>query len=521
MNRAQMSEQTGFSSASKASARDDDAAPRRERPATNWGGNVSLTQARELREPSSVAAVAELVAAAAAGPAVTPVRAIGAAHSASTILQTRGVLLRLRRLQRIRPVDPRRCRSDVAAERLFEVDAGVSVRALNEFLARRGLTLPMTGAFTGMTYVGAVSTATHGSGIDHPPMCAQLRAVTVVDGTGRVLRIEPRDGCSTSSGHARAEPRCTLIQDDRWFRSVAVGLGCAGVITSVTIEAVPALYLEERRTRTSWRDVRETLTRVDANSGHPRDLRGSYSYEFVVNPYRLPRRRERTAVVKRRVRSTSCTCPAGATPPEGFRVNKSLVRAVDLLANRMRIRSIIPRSIEGALRQIPTRGARWGPAHELLGGVAELPRGYSIELALPMEAVTRALDTLIDVLEDARARDGWMLSGWMAVRFVAGARAYMAMSAGDEPRCFVEFLTLASNRHIGGLFERLTEVGLSLGARPHWGQHLATPIQGLARLYPDYPAWRRVIDEINSTRVFDGPFLRGLSAAQQRDQESA
>jgi hypothetical protein len=55
-----------------------------------------------------------------------------------------------------------------------------------------------------------------------------------------------------------------------------------------------------------------------------------------------------------------------------------------------------------------------------------------------------------------------------------------------------------------------------LGGRPHWGQvNTLTASDGLLdSMYPRYPDWLRVHNELNSSGVFDSPFTErvGISA---------
>ena len=152
------------------------------------------------------------------------IRAIGAAHSWSDVTRSDDLVIDLRRLDRI---EINRGGPGVAT---ITVGAGCRIETILEALAVHGLTLPTVGAIMKQTIAGAISTGTHGSGassLSHYVRAVRLatydphtREPTVID-----LHVDGRD-------HSRLQAaRC--------------GLGCLGVIVSVTLACVGAYEVEE------------------------------------------------------------------------------------------------------------------------------------------------------------------------------------------------------------------------------------------------------------------------------------
>jgi FAD/FMN-containing dehydrogenase len=126
--------------------------------------------------------------------------------------------------------------------------AGISVAELNMYLEPRGRSLATSGASNGQTFVGAMSTCTHGSAIDHPAIQGHVRAIQLIPAPDRNLWIEPASNRVTD-GRLAAELGATVVADDALFAAALVALGALGVIHSVLIESVPGFLLETHRQR--------------------------------------------------------------------------------------------------------------------------------------------------------------------------------------------------------------------------------------------------------------------------------
>ena len=188
---------------------------------TNWAGTVRSTPAR-WAAPASEAEVADLVRRAArAGERVCPV---GSGHSWSPIAAPDEIALSLRELDRVVAVSDDR----------VTVEAGCTLRALLDVLARHELALPIVGSIDAQTIAGVTATATHGSSLVHGNLSAAVRGLRLVDGSGRLVELDERD------------PR---------LAGARVHLGVLGVITQVTLAVVPAFRLRETLTRAPFDEV--------------------------------------------------------------------------------------------------------------------------------------------------------------------------------------------------------------------------------------------------------------------------
>jgi hypothetical protein len=179
----------------------------------------------------------------------------------------------------------------VRRPRLVHVEAGITIHDLNNALDGIGLAMPTLGGANGQTLAGAVSTGTHGSDVDLPPIADGVRAVHMVGPGGQEWWLEPAGELaitdlarmtSARDGGALC-PDIRIVYDNDLFRAALVSLGRMGVFYSVVLECVPAFNLIETRdtqiwsTQASW--IRANIRDATAYAG-PRFL------EIVVNPYR-------------------------------------------------------------------------------------------------------------------------------------------------------------------------------------------------------------------------------------------
>jgi FAD-linked oxidoreductase len=191
----------------------------------NWAGNVRFTPG-SIAQPSTTEEVAALLCK--AKEEGRKVRCIGTGHSWSALAETRDILVNTDRLDGIRHVDP--------TTGQVTVGAGAKLKHLNTQLWERGLAFSNLGSIAEQSLAGAVSTATHGSGADHRILASQIQRFTLVRPDGGVQVIDSEE-------------------DAGLFNTAIVSLGALGIITEMTLNAVPRYRLHERSGLMDFDDV--------------------------------------------------------------------------------------------------------------------------------------------------------------------------------------------------------------------------------------------------------------------------
>ena len=145
------------------------------------------------------------------------IRVVGAGHSWSAIACTDHWMISLDKYNKVLKVDK--------STRRVVVQAGMRLNDLNNYLAGQGLALANLGHISEQSVAGAISTATHGTGIKYGNLSTQVVGIRLVKADCLVCDLDENDG-------------------EIW-QAVRVSLGCLGIISEVTIQCVDAFMLEE------------------------------------------------------------------------------------------------------------------------------------------------------------------------------------------------------------------------------------------------------------------------------------
>lgn len=204
---------------------------------SNWGGNQSATPAFTVRPRNDQEVVDAVRFAIEEG---LSVRAVGAGHSFTPLVQTGGVLVDLTEISGITATDKSR--------RRVRARAGTPISAFGEALWEEGLALSNQGDIDKQTIAGALSTATHGSGKDLGSFSSALRWVRLVNGLGEVVEIGE--------------------DDVRELKAAKVALGTLGIFLEVELEVTDSYYIQERITYPTWDETASTWERDIAENRH-------------------------------------------------------------------------------------------------------------------------------------------------------------------------------------------------------------------------------------------------------------
>jgi L-gulono-1,4-lactone dehydrogenase len=478
-----------------------------------WKNHLGNQRIDPLRvyTPSKIEDVSDIVREAEA--AGVTVRAVGSGHSWSDVALTRGYLVKTDRLVTPNPERPDFQRADWADRQLVQTQAGIRIKELNAYLDGRGLGLLNMGGYDHQTVAGVISTSTHGSGMEFGPLNDFVRSLDIVATGGTIYRIEPSDGATDREAYERTYgQRRTLIQDDHWFDAAVVGMGCMGVICSVTLEVRPKYYLREVRTFHTWDEVRAEL--IDGEV-----LKRNRHYEVLFSPYYVTHAYP-CLVTTRNITTNPSHKPLDKRTrnwavelASAFPLTPDIINlVVDLRPNWS------PRMLESAIRAL-TKKEYDNVSYEVLNiGAANLLPAFSSEIGVPMDGRhIEAVDAIIGVAAESRKLGEVYQSSPISFRFVRASNAYMSMMNGRDTM-MIELIQLSrcdGGYELNAAYEQALN---KLGGRPHWGQvnTLTAGDDLLERMYPRYQDWLDIHRRLNSSGVFDSPFTDrvGISPLQ-------
>ncbi|MEU7833356.1 FAD-binding protein [Nonomuraea sp. NPDC049129] len=165
---------------------------------------------KNVHHPSALDELQSLVA------GTTSIRALGSGHSFNDVADSTGDLVALDRL-------PYEIEIDSAAARV-RVGGRVTYAELAPVLHASGFALGNLASLPHISVAGSVATGTHGSGGGNQSLSAAVSALDLVTADGSLI---------------------TLARGEADFPGAVVALGALGVVTSVTLDLVPAFELRQ------------------------------------------------------------------------------------------------------------------------------------------------------------------------------------------------------------------------------------------------------------------------------------
>ena len=416
---------------------------------TNWTGDQSCRPAASER-PSNTDDVCAAVERAAARR--WTVRVVGAGHSFNDAVATDGLLLSLSDMKRVVDVD----RSSGSVR----VQAGITLRTLNEQLDAMGLALENLGDIDVQSIAGATATGTHGTGVKLRNISASIESLQLVTADGSVREM-----------NERTDP-------DGW-RAARINLGALGVVTEMTLRTVPAFSLRAEDKSEPLEAVLESLDeRIDGND----------HFEFFVFPYsdRVMTRTNNRVDEPPKARSR-----ASAWWHETFLVNTMFGL---LCRTGRRFHRAIP-PLNRVAARMSGSPARVDRSYRVFAS-SRLVKFTETEYAFRREDCREAVREVKRMIE----RNRYDVPIPLEVRFAAPDDAFLAPTYGRETCHFsAHMFEKMEWRPYFAAFERIMD---GLDARPHWGKRHFQTAATLASRYPKWDDFRTVRKRLDPENTF-------------------
>jgi L-gulono-1,4-lactone dehydrogenase len=423
----------------------------------NWAGTATADPARRYW-PRSTEEIASAIAAAAKDG--LPVRALGSGHSFTPAAATSGVALDLSGWTGVITAD--------LDSGLVTVRAGTTIRELNAALDLLGLAMPNLGDIDAQTISGAISTGTHGTGAGLGGIATQVAALELVLADGSVVS-------------------CSATERPDLFNAARVSVGALGVLSTVSLQCVPAFTLAADERPMPLEEVLGRFGEFAAGNDH---------FEFYWFPY------GKNALLKRNNRVTGSDGPAAMADWRRFLEYEVMENAAfGALCRTGRTAPALIKPLNRLAAATLSKRTYSAPSHRVFVTPRRV-RFVESEYAVPREAV-------LDVLAELRSGVQRLAQPVMfpvEVR-VAAADDIWLSTAYDRDSAYV-----AIHQYVGlpyqEYFQRFESIATSAGGRPHWGKMHTRDAAYLDKAYPRFADFLRVRDETDPERRFVNPYLR-------------
>ena len=407
---------------------------------TNWAGNQRCAPAR-VAHPANEEELARVVKEAAAIGGT--VKAVGAGHSFTDIATTSGTQVVLDRYRQVLAHDP--------DKRRVTVQAGITLVQLNEELAKRGLAMANMGDIAYQSISGAISTGTHGTGAEMGGIATQVVGLDLVTGDGSLLS-------------------CSATEHPDVFDAARVGLGALGLISTVTLQCVPAFHLRAIEEPMRLDHVLEHLDGYVADNDF---------FEFFYVPH------TGWALTKRNNRTDD---PLARRPRAKEWYQAYLIENVAFGA-LCKVGKWRPSLVPKLAKALPSSGRNEyiDDSYRVFAS-PRLVHFYEMEYEIPREHVRDVLLAIRQWID----RSGMHVSFPIEVRFTAADDIPLS-TAGGRISAYVAVHVYRGTQH-EQYFRSVEAIMDEVAGRPHWGK---LHYQKASTLAPRYPRW----DEFQKIRA--------------------
>lgn len=418
-------------------------------PWRNWSGGVVAHPAGRV-SPASEAALVKYL-----GSTRGPVRPVGSGHSFVPLVPTDGHIIVLDQLSGIEKHDP------VAKTATF--GAGTRLGDMGAPLAEVDQAMFNLPDIDRQTLAGAISTATHGTGIDFACLSAYVTQLRLVTPTGKILDVS-----------AQSDPDL--------FNAARVSLGALGVISRITIQNRNRYRLKQ----TSWVEpLEDVLASFDEQAAAHRHFE---IFPLTHSDYAI-------------ALATDETDEPVNNPPPSVEEEAAFDEA---MRGWMKVPPADRKPLIDGLAQQITPSERVDESYRILTNIRN-NRFNEMEYAVPLDAGADCLREILKTVIDRQLDVVFPLE----YRYVAGDDTWLSMSAGHEGHAAISVHRVASEDY-RPYFDVIEPIFWKYGGRPHWGKIHTLGAAELAGLYPRFDDFRAIRKSLDPENRMLNDHLRNL-----------
>lgn len=375
-----------------------------------------------------------------------PFKIMGSSHSFSHLIaDSNSHLLSLDHLRGIKDLNPN-VQTVTAA-------AGTTIKELSRELWERGWALENLGDIEEQALAGAISTGTHGTGLNYQNLAGFVEELTLVS---------PKRGVET---YRRNHPD---------FCHLAVGTGSFGVVLSYKLRIVPKYFLKLDLFPENLDSFRELLPSwLKAN-------RNTEVFWFPGTDALLVKltNETRTEVIK----------------------NRKSEWIADYLENKAfgflaKINKTYPSShamLRGILKRLLPTSTKIDRSYKVYATERKI-KFQETEYSIPISKLWEVFEQLKDLVSRGRYPTLFPIE----FRFVKRDDLSLSPSYGEEDRVYIAVHTYFQDRFYPDYFKEAEKIFLSASGRPHWGKMFFCHHESFAAMYPKLPevkSFRKTFD---------------------------
>lgn len=423
----------------------------------NWAENVLWTPSK-IATPSTEEEIQQLVLKAINDQ--KKIRVIGSGHSFTALCSTNEVLVSLDNYQGKIHIDKEK--------NIATVKAGTKLSLLGELLFEEGLAMENLGDINVQSIAGAISTGTHGTGVQLKSISNQVIGLKFINGKGEIIT-------------------CSATQNTELYKAAQVSLGCLGIITEVTLQCVPTYKLKLQNKKENLDDVLATL---DERNSQNRN------FEFYWIPYTNTAWTKTSNIVE---------------DSEPDKVNFFNYWTEFVLENYVfkvfceyaRLFPSQNKTVANITAASITNVKKVYHSHKVYA-TQRLVKFHEMEYNIPVETYK---DVFKDVKKIVNSRK-FNIHFPIENRWVKGDDVFMSPAYGRDSAYIA--CHVYNKKESASYFKALEEVFRAYDGRPHWGKMNTISPQDVQTMYPKFDAFLMLRKEHDPENIFVNTYLKTL-----------
>lgn len=423
----------------------------------NWGETLNF-KPKHYYKPATEEQIIEIIQFAKKNH--LKVRVVGSGHSWTHLCEAENqILISLENYQGLIYLDKEKKQATVKS--------GTKLFTLSELLEKNGLAMINMGDINKQAIAGAVSTGTHGTGVNYGIIPTQVVAMTFINGNGE--KIE-----------------CSLEQNPSVFKAAQVSLGSLGVITSLTLQCVDLynLHIQKRKEKLS-----EIIPRLDSIN------QANRNFEFYWFPY--------TDIIQSKYVNQTNKKPDSSGAKKWFFdifLENNLFKVISEISKTMPASASTMSKICG---MAISDSSEINVSHKIYA-TERLVKFTEMEYGVPAE---KGIKCLLDIKEFI-AREKINVHFPIEFRWVKGDDIYLSPAYGYDT------VFISCHMYLGMPYETYfrgaEEIFIGYEGRPHWGKMHTQKASYLKRKYPKWEDFLKVRQEMDSEGMFLNTHLKEI-----------
>lgn len=396
------------------------------------------------------------------------IRAVGAGHSWSPVVLTSDTLIRLDKLKSLIAIDKPQMRATV--------QAGIRIKDLIKVLRKNGLGMKNLGSITEQRIAGAISTATHGTGITFGSLPTQITAMKLVNGRGELRAISEE-------------------RDPELMAAARTSLGALGIITEVTIQAVKDYNLKYQSTHRPTDEVLDQINEL---------LRVNQRVRLYWHT--LNKKKIKVMTMNPTTKPMTAAAQLAETEPSDVENGVLQLRPDDRydLGYWPGLLKIASNNRQPAAAKFLWWDQSDVKPYDKALTVPMPPRHQESEYAIPWDRAAEAVRLVRKLVEDNHFWNVILVE----VRFVEADNIMLSPSYKRRV-CYIGGYVFGS-LHADKFFHLFESAMKKLEGKPHWGKHLTLSKHEARQMYPLFDRFNEIRRDWDPRGIYANDFIRRL-----------